>query len=416
MIMDEVDLTAVSKGSSRVLNVSCDWNLSEKCRQIYKKQYKIIVRDRIVNNGSDVCLFCSRKGKSSGAANGNSRYSYDRNFFANIDSEVKAYILGLIASDGHVSDGRTSIFLNANDYRLISLIADIFHSPVKKRVDMVGITISSNEMSDDICRHLQISPGKKADSVKFPRLASDELGWSFIRGYFDGDGHVSSTKSKKRHPRCDITSNSYEMLKSIKEFAGVSASLTDTRLYFSGLSALDFLGHIYDQATIYLPRKRDRYLDWCTWVPSLNGKRGRDEYFKYTMSHKDAVKPFKARVSDSGYDLTVVEKIKEVGSVEFWTTGIKIQPDEGWYFDLVPRSSMSKKGYILANMIGVIDRSYVGEIIVPMLKIDENAKDIVPGDRLVQLIPRPIVHFNLSLVDELSETVRGEGGFGSTGH
>ena len=98
-----------------------------------------------------------------------------------------------------------------------------------------------------------------------------------------------------------------------------------------------------------------------------------------------------------------------------YDTGIKVQPAFGWYFDLVPRSSISKTGYMLANSIGVIDRTYVGPVLVPLRKVDPHAPDLELPARLVQIIPRPIVHIQWEEVEALDETARGAGGFGSTG-
>lgn len=156
--------------------------------------------------------------------------------------------------------------------------------------------------------------------------------------------------------------------------------------------------------------------------------KGTEEYYKplkvetnifyYKKLQDRAVEPFKARASDSGYDLTILEKVKTVGMVEFYSTGIAVQHvKEGWYFDMVPRSSISKSGYILANSVGVIDNEYTGEVFVPLIKIDEKAKDILADGpvRIVQLIPRQVVHFIPTEVDEFGETSRGDGGFGSSG-
>jgi dUTP pyrophosphatase len=69
----------------------------------------------------------------------------------------------------------------------------------------------------------------------------------------------------------------------------------------------------------------------------------------------------------------------------------------------------------MANSFGVIDRAYRGEILVPLIKLDPQAPDLELPCRIAQLIPRPIVHVEWVLVDNLDETERGEGGFGSTG-
>ena len=111
--------------------------------------------------------------------------------------------------------------------------------------------------------------------------------------------------------------------------------------------------------------------------------------FRFMKSREDAVTPIKGHVSDSGFDLTILEKVKTSGNVEYYTTGLKIQPPHGYYFDLVPRSSLSKTGYMLANSVGIIDQSYRGPIIAALIKIDPEAKELELPNKCVQIILRP---------------------------
>jgi len=138
---------------------------------------------------------------------------------------------------------------------------------------------------------------------------------------------------------------------------------------------------------------------------------------QFKKAHPLAVTPSKAHPTDSGYDLVLVEKLKQHGNVTFYDTGIQVAPPPGFYFDLVGRSSISKSGYMLANSIGIIDHSYRGNIIVALVKIDPSAPDLELPSRLVQIIPRRV--WDLPLVDvgndALTETARGAGGFGSSG-
>jgi dUTP pyrophosphatase len=138
-------------------------------------------------------------------------------------------------------------------------------------------------------------------------------------------------------------------------------------------------------------------------------------HFKRT--HPQAVAPSKANASDSGYDLVLVDKIKEVDGVAYYDTGIQVAPPTGFYFDLVGRSSIAKTGYMLANNIGIIDNSYRGNIIVALVKINQDMPDLVLPARLVQIIPRKV--WNLPFEDigdqDLTATARGAGGFGSSG-
>jgi deoxyuridine 5'-triphosphate nucleotidohydrolase len=137
--------------------------------------------------------------------------------------------------------------------------------------------------------------------------------------------------------------------------------------------------------------------------------------FKWKRTLENAVEPTKNIPSDSGYDLTVISKIKELNGVSYYDTGICVEPPTGFYFDVVGRSSISKTGWMLANNIGIIDATYRGSIIVALVRVNDNADEIKLPMRLVQMIPRSLILMNNIEVDSLSDTVRGSGGFGSSG-
>jgi deoxyuridine 5'-triphosphate nucleotidohydrolase len=137
--------------------------------------------------------------------------------------------------------------------------------------------------------------------------------------------------------------------------------------------------------------------------------------FKYTLCDPNGVPPTRARPSDSGFDLSLIAVRKTYGNVTLYGTGVTVQPPSGFYFDMVPRSSIIKQGYILANSVGIIDQSYTGEIMVPLLKIDPDAPDLELPCRMVQLIPRRWYGFIPEPVASLTATQRADGGFGSTG-
>ena len=135
--------------------------------------------------------------------------------------------------------------------------------------------------------------------------------------------------------------------------------------------------------------------------------------FKYNLMSKDAVCPTKAHCSDSGWDLTVLKKTKTNGMVSFYSTEVSVEPPHGYYFDLVPRSSLSKTGYMLANSVGIIDQSYRGPIIAALIKVDPDAKELELPNKCVQIILRP--WFNaIGINATLESSSRGDGGFGST--
>lgn len=136
--------------------------------------------------------------------------------------------------------------------------------------------------------------------------------------------------------------------------------------------------------------------------------------FRYKKSDSNAVAPSRAHGSDSGYDLSLIKHVKTVNDVQFFSTGIQVEPPHGYYFDLVPRSSISKTGYMLANSTGIIDQNYRGDIIVPLRKVNSEADDIVLPCKLVQLIPRQWIYMSPLESETLDMTARGEDGFGST--
>ena len=132
--------------------------------------------------------------------------------------------------------------------------------------------------------------------------------------------------------------------------------------------------------------------------------------------HENAVLPQKAGEHEIGYDLTCISLDKQIyENVYMFDTGIQISPPKGYYVEIVPRSSIVKTGYLLANNTGIIDPTYRGNIKVVLVKHAEDAQKLELPFKKCQLILRPIPPpFEVREVDELSQTYRGEGGFGST--
>jgi deoxyuridine 5'-triphosphate nucleotidohydrolase len=86
------------------------------------------------------------------------------------------------------------------------------------------------------------------------------------------------------------------------------------------------------------------------------------------------------------------------------------------HFTLEPRSSIYKSGFIMANSRGIIDSSYRGELMAPMISVGSSLKSIEIGSRLFQIIAPGMGHIaEVAYVSSLPETRRGTGGFGSTG-
>lgn len=138
---------------------------------------------------------------------------------------------------------------------------------------------------------------------------------------------------------------------------------------------------------------------------------------RFIRSRQNAVVPKRAHETDTGYDLTIVDKVQEFNSkTTLYTTGIKIQLENGFYAEIVPRSSLSKSGYILANSVGIIDETYQGELMIAVTKIVDEVPDLQLPFRGFQLIIRRRVNAHFTEVEFFEEkTERSEGGFGSSG-
>ncbi len=145
---------------------------------------------------------------------------------------------------------------------------------------------------------------------------------------------------------------------------------------------------------------------------------------QFKKTREDAIIPTRAHPSDVGYDLTVVGIDKHyvhgkmTAGIATWIydTGIAVKPPQGYYFEIVARSSIYKTGWFLANGVGTIDPDYRSSIKValsPIANVDV-IQPLQPPFKVCQLILRPALYPDFQEVESLDDTERGEGGFGSS--
>lgn len=97
-------------------------------------------------------------------------------------------------------------------------------------------------------------------------------------------------------------------------------------------------------------------------------------------------------------------------------TGLKIELEHGYEAQIRPRSGLSiKHGISLINCVGTVDEDYRGEVCIPLVNLSNQSYVIQPGERVAQMIIAKYEQAKIEVVTELSNTARGEGGFGSTG-
>lgn len=131
------------------------------------------------------------------------------------------------------------------------------------------------------------------------------------------------------------------------------------------------------------------------------------------------MQPHYAHPGDAGADLVAAEAIRlEPGARALVPTGVRIALPDGYAAFVVPRSGLAAKhGITIVNSPGTVDAGYRGEIKVSLLNTDSSsAYDVAVGDRIAQLIIMPVTRANFIPVDDLPDSTRGSGGFGSTGY
>lgn len=137
---------------------------------------------------------------------------------------------------------------------------------------------------------------------------------------------------------------------------------------------------------------------------------------KIKKLHPDAVIPKYAKEGDAGLDLVGIHYQWTGPSGHFeYSTGLAIEIPYGYVGLIFPRSSISRTDLMLTNSVGVIDSGYRGEIKFRFKEMTENHQIYNIGEKIGQLIIMPYPQIELEEVEELSESERGTGGFGSSG-
>lgn len=132
----------------------------------------------------------------------------------------------------------------------------------------------------------------------------------------------------------------------------------------------------------------------------------------------DAVIPTKGSPFAAGSDLYSAENdlVIEAGKTAMIGTGLAMEIPEGYAGLVYARSGLAcKEGLAPANKVGVIDSDYRGEIKVALHNHSSERKTVKKGERIAQIVITPFLSADFCEAEQLNQTVRGEGGFGSTG-
>lgn len=136
---------------------------------------------------------------------------------------------------------------------------------------------------------------------------------------------------------------------------------------------------------------------------------------RFKKINENAVMPTKAHASDAGFDLTATSRMYDNNNCYVYGCGLAVEIPEGYVGLVFPRSSNAKKDLLLSNSVGVIDSGYRGEIMAKFKTLRPFPQMYKIGERFAQLIIMPIPDIEWEETEELSDSERGTGGYGSSG-
>lgn len=340
-------------------------------------------------------------------------------YFKVIDSRIKAYILGHIINNIDknktvisTSNTISKLYINFTDQEVkgLTIIQEIMKNIMEddeKNEEDIFYT-SSEEMIENIFH--QVNDGKVSTSVNNEYFISHNIkehSKYFLIAFFEKYSMFTICKNKKR--AITLYHSDIVNLKAFANFFDIPVKYHNNCILYEESNALDLIGQLYCNERHIFDMEYIKYITTGIFeldVPILKCKK----------NDINALVPVKANYSDVGYDLTAIGVSKKINNKTILcNTGIQLEIPSTYYVEIVPRSSIIKSGYMLANSIGVIDSSYKGELLIALVKIDETMPDITFPFRCCQLIMKKQIFPQLEEVNEMSKSKRGEGGFGSSG-
>lgn len=139
---------------------------------------------------------------------------------------------------------------------------------------------------------------------------------------------------------------------------------------------------------------------------------------KFKKLYPNSKLPVKGSEEAACYDVYAHSVVVESSQLITYKLGFSTEIPRGYKAILIARSNLSKTPWVVANSIGIIDSDYRGEWMIKMRSVSGNLYEPIPyseGDRVGQMYLQKILEFEIEETDELQESKRGEGGFGSTG-
>jgi deoxyuridine 5'-triphosphate nucleotidohydrolase len=388
----------------------------------------------------------------------------NENFFKVIDTPLKAYILGVVIFNNTAAsteamiaaaDNNLNVSINLNNVKdndntlrsisygyykdlkdedkkhypyfnnidillkHLSKIGDVKYTETTILTGIIELTITSKSIKDDITMHLNNEKGYLADFVNNADNAN--ICNQFARAYIEKYSSII-------YDNINITFYNDNIADSFVKLYDIPCNrqknINNQVIQYNSVNMIDLLGMIYSNYECPY---------YNNYIYTYNNRDGKSiPCIKVFKVDADAVIPSKARYSDAGYDLTIIKEYKRLTSnTVIYDTGIKLEIPNGYYVEIVPRSSISRSGYMLANNVGIIDQGYRGNIYVALTKINDETPDItdlaewrLPW-KCCQMIVKKQIYSKLVVCDsssgsssqnEIEKSSRGTGAFGSTGN
>jgi dUTP pyrophosphatase len=322
------------------------------------------------------------------------------------------YVLGLLLLNFEKKENNKYYFYFRN--KLLSIhILDIFNyiGIITYDKNSINLEINNENIIKNINNNLEndITNLNYIDHISIINN-NKNCANSYIRALFEYYGSISHYNDVYSY----ISYLNKELLELINDIIGIPSVIDKGEnlftLQYIDVNSIDFLGKIYT----YTNNLYDEYF-YSNYLNTLNSTISLPE-IKVLKTNENAVIPSKNRMSDAGYDLTIISLSKSFSSkTKLYDTGIKLDIPNGYYVEIVPRSSLSKSGYMLSNSVGIIDQGYKGNLYVALTKIDSEMPDLVLPFKCCQLLLKKQIYANFIEVSEnLADSNRNIGGFGST--
>lgn len=331
-------------------------------------------------------------------------------YFEKLDCK-KAYILGLLIFNikkVYVDANTNCLELHTYIYENMPDIVDIELRNICYAIESDTAIIKSSKLIADISKQLNIDNLHNYYNLNLCHFIQNndrDIVIEFFKAYYEQYG-------KQYDDHICISGHLKENLQAFADFFAIPYTFSNVfniqQLIYKNVNMLDILGQLYKNRNMLI--KHSLYEQF---LKLINNER---PILKYVKIDTAAVSPSKANFSDVGCDITILGISKKINSCTILcSTGLKLDIPPSYYVEIVPRSSIIKSGYMLANSIGIIDCSYKGELFVPLIKVDSEAPDLVFPYKCCQLIMRKQVFPEMVETDSLEVSKRQEGGFGSSG-